>query len=360
MIMQHTQKQHKTSRRGFSLIELLVTMAVIAIVIAIIVPTLGGARNTAKAAATQSELTAIGAAAQQYYTDTARQPGYFTARQMGDPANDGRGFTGMQNVMLDLAGGIVDPAASGMNIVEVGPTGDDMVKVDLTLIGTTEAGGGYYTPDESRFVAQDGTGAGAMERTVPSAWRAENAHMALPSVVDSFGTPILAWQQDNALQPVAEVEDFVQNSYSGDVAARYYLASNAGLLKTGQLGKRGKSAALTTANGEHSVIGDMVTDEKRFEYLMILLGSPTVPNINNGALPSATRGKLVFHSGGIDAIYMGSKERGGRASSLKFWQSFWSDGPDGTRLTDGPGPDAKVESIDLLDQFDDMIESVGN
>lgn len=349
MTMQHT---HTYGRRAFSLIELLVTMAVIAIVIAIIVPTLGGARNTAKAAATQSQLTAIGNASQQYFTDKGRQPGYFTARQMGHPDNENRGFTGMQNVMLDLAGGIVAPTASGTNIVQVGPINDSQlqVKVDLTLIGTQEAGGGYYTPEDTRFLAQDGSGAGQLI--------GNGDHERLPSVVDSFGTPILAWQQDNsAQQPIAAVADFVQDTYAGDVPSRFYLASNAGLLKSGQLGKRGKSAAFAAAAAEHSILGNGVMPEKRWEHLMILLGSPTLPNKDAPELPSGTRGKLVFHSGGIDAIYMGSQEKGGRASNLEFWQSFWSGGAGGTRLVDRDG---KVESVDLLNLFDDMIVTIGN
>jgi type II secretory pathway pseudopilin PulG len=325
-------------------------MAVIAIVIAIIVPTLGGARNTAKAAATQAQLTEIGSAAQQYYTDTTRQPGYFTARQMGDMDNETRGFTGMQNVMLDLAGGFATTGSVAGNVVSVGPISGEEVDIDLTLIGTQEAGGGYYTPDDKRFLAQEGTGDGVL------AGIAE--HTRLPSVVDTFGTPILAWQQDNAIQPIATVADFVQDTYTGDVTSRYYLASNAGLLGTG---KRGKSAALSTAapTAEHSTLGRGVMDDKRWEHLMILLGSPTVPNEIDPTLPSATRGKLVFHSGGIDAIYMGTKDKGGRASELEFWQSFYTDEAGGqpNRLVDRDG---KVESIDLLDQFDDMIESVGN
>jgi len=346
MTMQHTK--HHDGRRAFSLIELLVTMAVIAIVIAIIVPTLGGARNTAKAAATQSQLTEIGAASNQYFTDKGRQPGYFTARQMGHPDNEDRGFTGMQNIMLDLAGGFATSATAPANLVSVGPINGEEIDLDISLIGTTEAGGGYYTPEDTRFLAQEGTGAGALV--------GEDDHKTLPSVVDSFGTPILAWQQDNAQQPLAATADFVQNTYAGDVPSRYYLASNAGLLKTGELGKRGKSAEFTAA-AEHSILGQGVMDDKRFEHLMILLGSPTLPNKDNERLPSGTRGKLVFHSGGIDAIYMGSRERGGRASNLEFWQSFWSDSPGGTRLVDR---NDKVESVDLLDQFDDLIETVGN
>ncbi|MEQ8318097.1 MAG: prepilin-type N-terminal cleavage/methylation domain-containing protein [Phycisphaerales bacterium] len=341
----------RRARRAFSLIELLVTMAVIAIVIAIIVPTLGGARNTAKAAASQAQLTAIGAASQQFYTDKTRLPGYFTARQMGDRTNEDRGFTGMQNVMLDLAGGFATASSDPTNIVSVGPISGQEIDIDLTLVGTKEAGGGYYTPEDTRYIPQEvGSGLGVLETTVQD-------HRELRSVVDPFGTPILAWQQDGtAIQDLEEIGDFSAFNSNGE-PARFYWASNAGFLKTEELGKRGKNPTFSasTAAREHSLIGNSEPDLAM--HLAVLLGSPTIPNTINGAVPSSARGNLVFHAAGIDAMYMGSKDKGGRASEVAFWQSFWSDMPDGTRLTDNDG---KVESVDLLDRFDDQLESIGN
>ena len=105
--------------------------------------------------------------------------------------------------------------------------------------------------------------------------------------------------------------------------------------------------------GSH-LIGD--ADPSITEHMAVLLGAPTVPNTVDPELPTAARGDLIFHSGGIDAIYMGSKDKGGRGT-VRFWQSFWSDSPGGTRLTDRDG---KVETIDVLSNFDDMIQTAGN
>lgn len=332
-------------RRAFSLIELLVVMVVIAILVAILVPTLGGARNTARAASTKAQLTDLANASQQFITDKGRQPGYFSARLMGDTANENRGFTAMQNVMLDLAGGIV--TTSGAGTVEVGPTTSDTVRVDLTLIGTREAGGGYYTPDATRFIAQTGEGAGTLV--------GNSDHQALPSVVDAFGTPILAWQRDRtAIQPIEAEADFVKVNTSGTTPARFYWASNAGLLKTGTLGKRGKTALFTTATQEHSLLGDGATS--LINNLVVLLGSPTVPG-SRPNLPSAARADLLFHSAGIDALYMGSRDIGGRSGQVQFWQNFYADAGGSQRLIDGQG---RVETVDVLSRFDDLIQTAGN
>lgn len=348
----HTTQQTRPqrARTAFSLIELLVTIAVIGIIVAIIVPTLGGARNTAKAAGTKAQLVEIGAASQQYYTDKQRWPGYFTPRQMGDPMNAARGFSGMQNVMLDLAGGLV--TATGTNVVEVGPTSSDTVLVDLTRIGTVEAGGGYYTPAENRFVAQLGSGVGLQ--------RAESDNQQLPSVVDSFGTPVLAWQRDRtAIQPIAALTDFARLESGGATPARFYWNSNAGFLGTSELGKRGKNPTFSGAAGgrEYSLLGDGVSETPDLlNHMAVLLGSPSVPNQAFPDGPSAARGDLVFHSAGIDAMFMGSRDQAGRGD-VRFWQSFYTSAGGGTRLTDGDG---QVETIDILARFDDMIESVGN
>ncbi|MFI4881153.1 MAG: type II secretion system protein [Phycisphaerales bacterium JB064] len=352
MTMHTTQSTRATrARKAFSLIELLVVIAVIGIVIGIIVPTLGGARNTAKAASTKAQLNEIGNASQQYYNDQQRWPGYFTAKQMGVTENGTRGFSGMQNVMLDLAGGIVPSAGTGTNFVAVGPISGEEVIVDLTLIGTREGGGGYYTPDDNRFVAQLGSGVGFQQ--------AETDNQTLPSVVDSFGTPILAWQRDRtAIQPIEALDDFAQVASGGTKSARFYWNSNTGFLKTEELGKRGKNPTFGGATGgrEYSLLGD--TEPDITEHMAVLLGAPTVPNTMPGAeaYPTAARGDLIFHSGGIDAMYMGSKDKGGRGT-VRFWQSFYTDASGSTRLADRDG---KVETIDVLSNFDDMIQTAGN
>ncbi|MEM8758348.1 MAG: prepilin-type N-terminal cleavage/methylation domain-containing protein, partial [Planctomycetota bacterium] len=90
------------ARAGFSLIELLVVIVIIAIVIGITVPAIGGARDLARASSTQATLAGLGNAISSFRADEQRLPGYFNTRQMGRADT---GLSGMQNIMLDLAGG---------------------------------------------------------------------------------------------------------------------------------------------------------------------------------------------------------------------------------------------------------------
>src|SRR5262249_53760757 len=100
-------------RRAFTLVELLIVIIIIAVVIAIVFPALRGARDASKKAGTQAMFGELGSASGQFILDTRRTPGYFSPTERGDTANGDRGFTAMENVMLDLAGGIVTPAPGG-------------------------------------------------------------------------------------------------------------------------------------------------------------------------------------------------------------------------------------------------------
>ena len=101
------------ARRAFSIIELLVVIAIVAILLAIILPAIAGVRRAARGSDTQTLLTEIAQAAARYELDKRVAPGYFTARDMGSPDNADRGFSAMQNIMLSLAGGVVDAAGKG-------------------------------------------------------------------------------------------------------------------------------------------------------------------------------------------------------------------------------------------------------
>src|SRR5690606_30786751 len=137
-------------------------------------------------------------------------PGYFTAEEMGDTENGSRGFAEMENVMLHLAGGLIDPlkpTIGGASEIDVGPKTTATVKVDLTLIGADSTKrGAYYTPDASQYRAETGQ-VGAPE------------HQELPDLIDAWGQPILAWRR-NEFGPVQITgeQDFAAEASGSDRA----------------------------------------------------------------------------------------------------------------------------------------------
>jgi len=82
----------RESRRGFTLVEMLVVVAIIGVLAAILIPTIGAARRHVKEGLTRTELSYLQAALVEYYTDWGEYPpdltgaAPFPAEQNLDPA----------------------------------------------------------------------------------------------------------------------------------------------------------------------------------------------------------------------------------------------------------------------------------
>jgi prepilin-type N-terminal cleavage/methylation domain-containing protein len=336
---------------AFSLIELLVVIAIIALVIAIIVPALGGARTAAKKAGTSQLLTQVTDAAMQFSQDNdGRMPGYFLPGEMGDSRNidsSGGGFTTMENVLLSLAGqnAIVDSGEGQL----VGPFGGDAnedVWIDFDLLGT---GNNVYLQKVKDYLQ------------VASGQVGSDAHKELPDLVDAFGNPLLAWVEDpTGPREPATLAEFATDDSSGD-RARSYWASNFGWLTSTSLGKGGKDQNLTGGTG--SLLADRTQAE---DALTAVLGNPNFPiPVNyqaNSVRPKSSRGAFVVHSAGADGVFFGAKDPGARALGvdgstrpLEYRFNFFDSA--GNRLKDSTG---KIQSIDVTKGFDDIMSSGGN
>jgi prepilin-type N-terminal cleavage/methylation domain-containing protein len=348
-------KKRLTTRRAFSLIELMVVILILAVVIAIIVPALGGARNAAKSVSSRATLTQVSNAASAYSNDHQEtMPGYFTAEEMGDSENERRGFTELENVMLHLAGGLIDPTkptfgGSGDDRIVVGPTTQTPVAVDLTLIGAdTTKSGAYYTPEASLYRTETGQEAGS----------GGEDHKLLPDLVDAWGTPVLAWRR-NEFGPVriTREEDFALEQSGGD-RAWYYWNANAGFLKGKAVGKQTKSQADMSMIGG----GAGMTAEMKSRSLTGFLGSPAYPadldppGGYEEVLPGASRGELVLHSAGADGVFLSRDSNGSKQFKddriIDYYRNFFN--TKGQPLT---GDGGQNETNDLLRAFDDLIQT---
>ena len=130
MLKEHNQ----VVRRAFTLVELIIVVLIIAIVIAISLPALGSAKTAAKKVKSQVLATNLGTAIAAFQNDKNHLPGYFSAAEMGAAQNVTRGFTTLENAMLELMGGVVDSSATGASVIDVGPNSSGTIKVDLDLL----------------------------------------------------------------------------------------------------------------------------------------------------------------------------------------------------------------------------------
>lgn len=320
-------------RSAFSLVELLTVLGILALVLAIVIPVLGNARNAAKRAATQASQADIAGAISKYQIDNKRLPGYFSGVQMGSAENAAIGFTAMENVLLDLAGGTVGaavPLVAG-SVIEVGPTAANKVRVDLALIGSekqTATGGkvgGYLNPDKKLLVAQPAA----------EGKRFGTSSSEMPVLVDNWGQPMLAWVE-NESAPASAVFSAIDSSAT---KAKFYWNSNAGFLSATKVGRLGENWST------RSVIG--LPELQRAASLEGLLGNPAFPDRSATPKPASARGPVLIQSSGYKGVLLDKEARGGKIAS----------GP-------GGGPPFQIKYVPNQDPigggfFDDVLTTAG-
>lgn len=343
---------YRQSRAGFSLIELLVVLFIIGLVVAIVIPALGAARTVARKTSTQALINQVGQGAMQFQTDERRVPGAFSARDMGATENATRGMSGMENMMLDLAGGVVGSTTTGTTVISVGPfsAASKQLKVDTAVIGVkTNSNNIYFAPPAKNYVAQI-SGRGQIGDVAHAG--ATEGDVQLKDLVDDFGQPLLAWTIDEgAIGPVTTAADFarVASDGAGNGVSRFYWNQNACFLNAPALGKL-----------QRNQVGlSMLTDStNRIANLTTVLGNPSSPvdpsQPRNAIIPSAARGgKFVIQSAGADGIFNSKEDKGfkssGSAGLLPFGANF--------KAADNT---AYPKSIDVLVDFDDIIVGGGS
>ncbi len=376
--MSRTNQTGLSPRRcGFTLVELLVVMAIIALVISILLPALGGARNAAKSATTTSMASQITQASESFQLDNRRVPGRFSAREMGDKENATRGLSGMENLMLDLAGGVVGEGNTkptqypkAIAVSPIDPSGGkvDQVWVEPGLIGSAAGGSkAYYVPQAKYFAVQlNGGGSNDVAQFgIDGPTGKTEADIQIPDVIDAWGNPFLVWTEDDASPSVTnDVAKFA--AIDSTNAAHFYWNQNAAFLKANALGRARTNQTKVSGSNVYSMLGSGVNTTDLQGNMAVLLGNPNLPTdlSKDPVLPTAGRGRVVVQSAGTDGYYMGKRDRGGKrvtsgSDTLAFAMNFYrtDKAVKADRLKDRDG---KEGTFDQKDDFDDIVISGGN
>ncbi|MFM9995437.1 MAG: prepilin-type N-terminal cleavage/methylation domain-containing protein [Phycisphaerales bacterium] len=368
--------------RAFTMIELMITMIIITIVISILVPALGGVRDTARAGSTRALMNDVVNASAKFELDKRRLPGVFSPQDLGGAQNgntsNGRGLSAMENLIADLAGGVVAaaPAPAPVNTVVMNPTTDPTrdVYVDTKQIGTGK--NIYFVPPPKFYAAQHNEGGAVMQQFGAAGHTAPEGTDQIPDLVDAWRQPILAWVKDEtAITPVDGVNTFLVRENSGTTAAptpaKYYWASNAAFLRATSLGRKGKDQTFVNADIAHSLIGGGVPVLDAARRLDAILGNPNYaafyPPNAAPTHPGEGRAPLILHSAGSDGFYFGSKDKGaGRVSPMPLASGATPYSchfmlPGGSWATDRwKDKNGQITIDDVTSDFDDMLATGSN
>lgn len=295
-----TPSIHRTRLTGFSLVELMVVISIIAVLVGLLLVALGRVRTAASITRTKNTMQQFAAACDQFQQEYGRYPGVIPERVLWDLPNNPLSTT--ENALLELMGGyrVLKPGEAVNDdfdfytgtIVSLGASGWRL-KIDPDRIGEGpfidgKANGPFLAPDENAFGLVSGQALGA----------SFNA-LELPDLLDDWGQPIIYLRRLRSRGPLV----------SDDPAdlPQFLIAGLDGYLKSTGLGELGQNQDYDSSPGGSILTNSLTNFEKNYAYVLRhpALGSS---DPNDVMETSTARGAYVLISAGPDGIFFSAQD----------------------------------------------------
>lgn len=309
----------RRSRPAFTLVELLTVIFIIGLLIAILIPSLGAARNTAKKLSSQKALSSIDAGLELFrndhekdYSQTNGYPPSFVHPPLVD--STGAGFTAQDAVLGKFPYLQNFPQVYGAHFLPLFLMGRDaqgfIAKKDVPNTGNLRkepwkwydadpAGDGktsiprsplYVDPNNLPVMATESLPGQPPEDLIPGWDEAEAPIKKLPVIVDAFDQPILYYAANKHGRETNMVEDVhdPENNYGSSAPQQggppyYFHQDNAGF--TGTKNKAGwnfgaSSEGHAIANpGDELSADKLMLDENRETFARYLMDRKVYSNL---------------------------------------------------------------------------------
>lgn len=301
-----TPSIHRTRRSGFSLVELMVVISIIAVLVGLLLVALGRVRTAAAKTRTQNTMRQFAAACDQFQQEYGRYPGVIPEPVLASLPNNPLSTT--ENALLELMGGfrVLRPNEAGTpredefnaytgTIIVVGSAW--RLRVDVNRIGEGpfidgKANGPFLAPDENAFGLVSGQALGA----------SFNA-LELPDLLDDWGQPIIYLRRLRSRGPLVPDPDIPND------LPQFLIAGLDGYLKSTGLGELGRNQVYSSSgNPGGSILTDTLPDYL-INYAYVLRHAALGDSDPNEVRKTSTaRGAYVLISAGPDGIFFSAQD----------------------------------------------------
>ncbi len=290
-----------SSRRAFTLVELLVAVAIILVLVGILLPALGKVTTKARVTSTQATMNEFAKACDTFQQQFGYYPGIVPEHILAATTNSP--ISGTENALLHLMGGVVrddDPTYATAPGTEFtfgtgGSTGSGQVKIKINPIDIGKGPRVEGKQYDSFFAPKD-------NQLKPAAGQIGES-IVLPDLLDAWG------------QPIAFIRAARQGGLvTGSVLEKpqFYIEPMLPYFTSVALGDMGVDQVQSSVFGSGSA-----TDQRN--YLAQLIRHPSFGTFTAlvDARAGTPRGKYVLFSPGADGIFF-SKTNDGPTNGTTF------------------------------------------